>query len=153
MVVNPSMQRRSAILEAAEQYIMTISSLFIDRPRLAFVISTVITIAGLIAMTGDPGRAVPRHRAAAGAVTATYPGASAPGGRGSAWRSRSRRRSTASTHALHEVDVSGNDGSYTLTVTFEVGTEPRSQHRQRQQPGQLGQSPSCRPRCSGWASR
>ena len=42
---------------------MTISSLFIRRPRLAFVVSTVITIAGLLAMAAllvkrgvDPGK-------------------------------------------------------------------------------------------------
>ena len=33
---------------------MTISSLFIRRPRLACVVSTVITIAGIIAMTAMP---------------------------------------------------------------------------------------------------
>ena len=43
-----------------------ISGIFIDRPRLAFVVSIVITLAGLIAIFADPGGAVPRHRAAAG---------------------------------------------------------------------------------------
>ena len=75
---------------------MTISSVFIRRPRLAFVISTVISIAGLIALTRAAGRAVPRHRAAAGpGHRAPIP---APRRRRSrrAWRRSSRRRSTAS---------------------------------------------------------
>ena len=44
-----------------------ISSVFIHRPRLAIVISIVISIAGVIALARASGRAVPRHRAAAGA--------------------------------------------------------------------------------------
>ena len=44
-----------------------LSSLFIDRPRLAFVISIVITLAGLIALTGGiPVAQFPGYRAAAG---------------------------------------------------------------------------------------
>ena len=56
---------------------MTISSLFIRRPRLAFVVSTVITIAGIIAMTALPVAQFPDIVPPQVRVTATYPGASA----------------------------------------------------------------------------
>ena len=42
-----------------------LSSTFIARPRLAVVISIVITIAGLIALDAHSDRAVSRHRPAA----------------------------------------------------------------------------------------
>ena len=44
---------------------MTISSLFIRRPRLAFVVSTVITIAGLLAMEQGGVRAALMNAVAA----------------------------------------------------------------------------------------
>src|SRR5215471_1961445 len=56
---------------------MTISSLFIRRPRLAFVVSTVITIAGLLAITALPVAQFPDIVPPQVRVTATYPGASA----------------------------------------------------------------------------
>ena len=56
---------------------MTISSLFIRRPRLAFVISTVISIAGVMAMRRCRSRSSPTSCRRRCSVTATYPGASA----------------------------------------------------------------------------
>ena len=53
-----------------------ISGIFIDRPRLAFVVSIVITLAGLLAIAAIGGT-VPRHRAATGLTTTLYPGADA----------------------------------------------------------------------------
>ncbi len=35
---------------------------------------------------------------------------------------------------LYMKSTSGNDGSYTLTITFAVGTDPRHQHRERAEP-------------------
>src|SRR6478736_2419380 len=56
---------------------MTISSVFIRRPRLAFVISTVITIAGLIALSALPVAQFPDIVPPQVTVTTVYPGASA----------------------------------------------------------------------------
>src|SRR5262249_21385363 len=56
---------------------MNIASLFIGRPRLAFVISTVITIAGVLAMTVLPVAQFPDIVPPQVVVSATYPGASA----------------------------------------------------------------------------
>ena len=81
-----------------------LSSVFVDRPRLAIVISIVITIAGLIAIKALPVAQFPEIVPPQVQVTATYPGAGAgvveetvaqpieSAGRG-------RRQ-----HALHEVD-------------------------------------------------
>jgi multidrug efflux pump subunit AcrB len=68
-----------------------ISAIFVDRPRLAVVIAVVITIAGLLALTRIPIAQFPDIVPPQVQVSAVYPGASR------AWRSRSRRRSSAST--------------------------------------------------------
>jgi multidrug efflux pump subunit AcrB len=54
-----------------------ISSVFVDRPRLAVVIAVVITIAGLLALTRIPVAQFPDIVPPQVVVTATYPGASA----------------------------------------------------------------------------
>src|SRR5208282_6684667 len=54
-----------------------ISSVFVDRPRLAIVIAIVMTLAGLIALTRIPVAQFPDIVPPQVVVTATYPGASA----------------------------------------------------------------------------
>jgi hydrophobic/amphiphilic exporter-1 (mainly G- bacteria), HAE1 family len=54
-----------------------LSGIFIDRPRLAIVISIVITLAGAIALTQIPIAQFPDIVPPQISVTATYPGASA----------------------------------------------------------------------------
>ena len=54
-----------------------ISDIFIDRPRLSIVISVVIFLAGLIAITQIPVAQFPDIVPPQVQVTATYPGASA----------------------------------------------------------------------------
>ena len=54
-----------------------ISSIFVDRPRLAVVIAVVITIAGLLALTRIPVAQFPDIVPPQVVVSATYPGASA----------------------------------------------------------------------------
>src|SRR5258708_948896 len=56
---------------------MTISSVFIRRPRLAFVVSTVISIAGIIALGALPVAQFPDIVPPQVKVSAVYPGASA----------------------------------------------------------------------------
>ena len=53
------------------------SGLFIDRPRLAFVVSIVITLAGIIAITAIPIAQFPDIVPPQVTVTANYPGADA----------------------------------------------------------------------------
>ena len=52
-----------------------LSSVFVDRPRLAIVISIVITIAGLIAIKALPVAQFPEIVPPQVEVSATYPGA------------------------------------------------------------------------------
>ena len=54
-----------------------ISGIFIDRPRLAFVVSIVITLAGLIAIFQIPVARFPEIVPPQVTLTATYPGADA----------------------------------------------------------------------------
>jgi len=99
------------------------SRIFIERPRLAIVVSIIITLAGLIAMFNIPVAQYPSITPPTITVTAVYPGANA--------------KIVADTVAAPiEKEVNGvdkmlymssscsNDGRYTLAVTFAVGTDP-----------------------------
>ncbi len=100
-----------------------ISAVFVDRPRLAIVIAIIITIAGAICADAHPRRPVPRHRAAAGPGHGLLPRRLRRRGRDldrPAARSPDRGRRS---DALHE-SSSGNDGSYNLTVSFALGSDP-----------------------------
>ena len=102
-----------------------LSSFFIDRPKFAIVIAVVITIAGLPRpATPSRSRSSPKITPPQITVSATYAGANAQtvadSGRGpdqvrrsTAWRTRSTCSSTSS-----------NDGSYSLTVTFSIDSDP-----------------------------
>ena len=54
-----------------------ISAVFVDRPRLAFVVSIVITLAGLIAILVIPVAQFPEIVPPQVTLTANYPGADA----------------------------------------------------------------------------
>src|ERR671924_24523 len=102
---------------------MTISSLFIRRPRLAFVVSTVITIAGLIAMTVLPVSQFPDIVPPQVTVNAVYPGASAQAVEESVAQVIEAEVNGVE-RMIYMKSVSGGDGSYALTVSFEVGSDP-----------------------------
>ncbi len=102
---------------------MTISSLFIRRPRLAFVISTVITIAGVIALTALPVAQFPDIVPPQVRVATVYPGASAQAVEESVAQVIEAQVNGVE-RMLYMKSTSGGDGSYSLSVSFAVGSDP-----------------------------
>ncbi|MCU0954776.1 MAG: efflux RND transporter permease subunit [Hyphomicrobium sp.] len=100
-----------------------ISSVFIRRPRLAVVISLVITIAGLIALTAIPVAQFPEIVPPQVSVTATYPGASAQVVEQSVGQVIEAKVNGVE-RMIYMKSTSGGDGSYSLTVSFQVGSDP-----------------------------
>ena len=100
-----------------------LSAIFIARPRLAVVISVVITIAGLVSLTQIPIAQFPDIVPPQVQVTATYPGASA-GVVEESIAQPLESRVVGVDNSIYMKSTSGNDGSYTLNVTFNVGTDP-----------------------------
>ncbi len=97
------------------------SQFFIERPRFAFVISIVIVIAGLVSLPLMPVSLYPPIAPPQVQVTASYPGASA-----------AVVESTVATpieaqvngveNMIYMSSKSTDNGTYTLDITFEIGT-------------------------------
>jgi len=100
-----------------------ISELFIRRPRLAIVIAVVITIAGALAMARIPLAQLPDIVPPQVQVSATFPGASAQVVE-SAVAQPIEAQVVGVDKMLYMKSNSGNDGSYNLTVSFALGTDP-----------------------------
>jgi hydrophobe/amphiphile efflux-1 (HAE1) family protein len=99
------------------------SAIFIDRPRLATVIAIVMTIAGLLSLAVIPIAQYPDIVPPQVSVTTLYPGASA------AIVDATIAQPIESQvigvdKMIYMKSVSGNDGSYSLKVSFELGTDP-----------------------------
>ena len=100
-----------------------ISAIFVDRPRLAVVIAIVITIAGLLALTRIPVAQFPDIVPPQVQVSATYPGASAAVVEASVAQPI-EAQVVGVDKMIYMKSTSGNDGSYNLTVSFELGSDP-----------------------------
>ncbi|MEA2845512.1 MAG: hypothetical protein QOG78_793, partial [Rhodospirillaceae bacterium] len=100
-----------------------ISAIFIRRPRLAIVVAIVTTLAGAIALTRIPVAQFPDLVPPSVQVTATYPGASAAVVE-AAVAQPLEAQIVGVDKMIYMKSTSGNDGSYNLTVSFPVGTNP-----------------------------
>ena len=100
-----------------------LSGFFIDRPRFAFVISIVIVLAGLIAIRSIPVAEFPEIAPPQVQVTTSYPGADAQVVQ-EAVAAPIEAEVNGVDGMLSMSSTSSNGGSYALTVTFAVGTDP-----------------------------
>jgi hydrophobe/amphiphile efflux-1 (HAE1) family protein len=100
-----------------------ISAVFVDRPRLAIVIAIVTSIAGLLALLAMPVAQYPDIVPPQVSVSTFYPGANS-----SVVDQTVAQPIEAQVVGVDKMiymkSVSGDDGSYTLTVSFELGTNP-----------------------------
>src|SRR6476620_8227978 len=100
-----------------------LSAVFVDRPRLAIGIAIVTTIAGILAMLSIPISQYPDIVPPQVSVTTFYPGASAAVVDATVAQPI-ESQVVGVDKLMYMKSVSGNDGSYTLTASFELGTDP-----------------------------
>ncbi len=99
------------------------SAFFIDRPKFALVISIVITLAGLLALTALPIEEFPDIAPPQVQVTTKYSGANASAVLQSV-AAPIEDKVNGVDDMLYMSSKSNADGSYELTVTFTVGSDP-----------------------------
>src|SRR3954470_11121089 len=99
-----------------------ISRVFINRPIFASVISIVITLVGAIALFYLPIAQYPRIAPPGVSITINYPGASAKVVVDTV-AAPVEQQVTGVPGMLYMSSQMGNDGSYTLTVTFDTSVD------------------------------
>jgi hydrophobe/amphiphile efflux-1 (HAE1) family protein len=100
-----------------------LSSIFVDRPRLAVVIAIVTTIAGLLALFTIPIAQYPDIVPPQVSVTTLYPGANS-GVVEATVAQVIEAQVVGVDKMIYMKSTSGDDGSYVLTASFELGTDP-----------------------------
>jgi hydrophobe/amphiphile efflux-1 (HAE1) family protein len=100
-----------------------LSSVFVDRPRLAIVIAIVTTIAGALALFTIPIAQYPDIVPPQVSVTTFYPGANSAVVDATIAQPI-EAQVVGVDKMLYMKSVSGDDGSYSLVVSFELGTDP-----------------------------
>jgi hydrophobe/amphiphile efflux-1 (HAE1) family protein len=100
-----------------------LSSVFVDRPRLAIVIAIVTSIAGLLALLTLPVAQYPDIVPPQVSVTTLYPGANS-GVVDATIAQPVEAQVVGVDKMIYMKSVSGDDGSYTLTASFELGSDP-----------------------------
>jgi hydrophobe/amphiphile efflux-1 (HAE1) family protein len=100
-----------------------ISSVFVDRPRLAIVIAIVTTLAGALALLRIPVAQFPDIVPPQVSVQATYPGASAAVLEATVGQIVESAVNGVE-NMIYMRSNSGNDGVYQLSVSFALGSNP-----------------------------
>ncbi len=100
-----------------------ISSVFVDRPRLAIVIAIITVIAGALALFVIPVSQFPDIVPPQVTVSTRYPGASAAVVEATVAQPLEAQVNGAD-QMIYMKSNSANDGSYTLTVSFNLGSNP-----------------------------
>lgn len=100
-----------------------LSRFFIKRPKFALVISIILTLAGAIALTQLPIAEYPKISPPSVSVSAFYTGASAETVE-QAIADPIESSINGVENMIYMSSKSANDGSYSLSVTFDVGTDP-----------------------------
>ena len=102
---------------------MSLSRFFIDRPIFAGVISVIIFLAGLIAMTQLPISEYPEVVPPSVVVKALFPGAD-PNTIAATVATPLEEQINGAEGMLYMSSQAASDGTLTLTVTFKLGTDP-----------------------------
>ena len=100
-----------------------LSAIFVDRPRLAIVIALVTTIAGLLSLFIIPLAQYPNIVPPQVQVSTTFPGANS-GVVETTVAQPIEAQVVGVDKMIYMKSVSGDDGSYTLICSFELGTDP-----------------------------
>ncbi|HTD77136.1 MAG TPA: efflux RND transporter permease subunit, partial [Chloroflexota bacterium] len=95
---------------------------FIDRPIFSTVLAIIITLAGGVALSGLPIARFPQITPPTIVVSAVFPGADAATIEQSV-AAPIEQQVNGVPHMIYMDSKSANDGTYALTVTFEVGTD------------------------------
>jgi len=127
-----------------------LSAIFVDRPRLAIVIAIVTTIAGALALFSIPIAQYPDIVPPQVSVTTMYPGANSAVVDATVAQPI-EAQIVGVDKMIYMKSVSGDDGSYSLVVSFELGTNPDINTVNVNTACRL-RSPVCPPRSSARAS-
>src|SRR4051812_19700752 len=100
-----------------------LSAIFVDRPRLAIVIALITTIAGLLSLFVIPLSQYPDIVPPQVSVTTMYPGANSTVVDATVAQAI-EAQVVGVDKMIYMKSVSGDDGSYTLICSFELGTNP-----------------------------
>ncbi|HYZ23126.1 MAG TPA: efflux RND transporter permease subunit, partial [Rhodopila sp.] len=116
-----------------------LSGFFIRRPKFAVVISIVITLCGLLALSAIPVAQFPNITPPQVIVSATYPGASAETIQKLVAQPIEEQVNGAP-DMLYMQSTSSSSGTYSLSVTFAIGSDPNIDQVNVQNRVQLAQA-------------